>query len=488
MARTFKLLTLLGWVLLGFSNCTNSGTSGSNEGATAPEPEHEYELSEEALEQAKANFTTNCSGCHGETPATFADREWKYGNSREEIIESITLGHPEAGMPSFEHTFTQQEIADLASYIQLGLQKVQEYEFAEQKNLPDTFRTETVSLVMDTVVTGLGVPWGMAFLPNGDMLITEIEGNLYRLTQERELQKVEGVPEVRAEGQGGLLDVELHPDFENNNLVYLSYSAVKEEGGETLTTTAIMRAKLEGNKLTEQKRIFAAEPWAETRHHYGSRLEFGRDGYLYFSVGDRGNRDENPQNLDRHPGKIHRIKDDGSIPADNPFVNQEEALPSIYSYGHRNPQGMVMNPQTGEIWEHEHGPRGGDEVNVVQPGLNYGWPVISYGINYNGTTFTELTEKEGMVQPIWYWVPSIAPSGMAFVTGNRYPGWEGNLLTGSLRFHYLNRNIIEGNKITGEEKVLQNIGRLRDIEMSPDGYIYIAVEDPGTIYRLVPVP
>ena len=485
MKRFFNPFAFLAGILLAFSSCTNNNTS--EEEATAPEPEQEYALTEAALDSAKALFSLNCSGCHGETPATFADREWKHGNTREEIIKSITFGHPDAGMPAFEHAFTQSEIANLASYIQLGINKVEEYSFEEQANLPDTFRTEKLSFTLDTIASGFEKPWGVAFLPEGDLLFTEISGKLYRVDPDKKMQEIEGVPEVRAEGQGGLLDIELHPDFANNKLLYLSYSAVKEEGGKTLTTTAITRAKLEGNKLSSQKRIFEALPWSEMRHHYGSRMEFGQDGFLYFSVGDRGNRDENPQDLSRHPGKIHRIKDDGSIPADNPFVNQKDAMPSVYSYGHRNPQGLALHPQTGVLWEHEHGPRGGDEVNIIQKGGNYGWPVISYGINYDGTTFTELTEKQGMEQPVWYWVPSIAPAGMTFVSGNRYPGWEGNLLSGSLRFKYLNRNIMNGNTISGEEKILQNIGRLRDVKMSPDGYIYVAVEEPGAIYKLVPV-
>lgn len=487
MSEIFKPLFFFFFGIILFSSCSNSENNSPDEGETAPEPEQEYALNEAGLESAKANFSANCSGCHGETPATFADRDWKYGNTREEIIKSITLGHPEAGMPSFEQTFTQTEIANLASYIQLGINKVEEYSFKEQENLPDTFRTEKLSFTLDTIASGFTKPWAIAFLPEGDLLFTEISGKLYRVGPDKKMQEIEGVPEVRAEGQGGLLDIELHPDFKNNKLLYLSYSAVKEEGGKTLTTTAITRATLNGNKLTGQKRIFEALPWSETRHHYGSRLEFGKDGFLYFSVGDRGNRDENPQSLNRHPGKIHRIKEDGSIPADNPFVNQKSAMASVYSYGHRNPQGMVLHPQTGVLWEHEHGPRGGDEVNIIRKGQNYGWPVISYGINYDGTTFTELTEKQGMEQPLWYWVPSIAPSGMAFVTGNRYPGWEGNLLTGSLRFKYLNRNVVEGSNITGEEKVLQNIGRVRDVKVSPDGYIFVAVEEPGAIYKLVPV-
>lgn len=308
-----------------------------------------------------------------------------------------------------------------------------------------------------------------------DPALDEIGGTLYRRLPSGELQAVADSPKVQAEGQGGLLDVILHPQFEQNKLVYLSYSAVKKEGGETLSTTAIMRARLEGNALKEQNVLFEAQPWSTKRHHYGSRMAFGPDENLYVTVGDRGNHDENPQDLQRSPGKIHRITDDGSIPADNPFVGQANAQASIYSYGHRNPQGMAFHPQTEQLWEHEHGPRGGDEINLVQKGENYGWPMISYGINYDGTILTKETERENMEQPLKQWTPSTAPSGMIFVTGDRYKGWEGNILSGSLRFKHLNRVTLDGTNITSEEQLLKNVGRVRNVKMSPDGYIYIAV-------------
>jgi glucose/arabinose dehydrogenase len=327
----------------------------------------------------------------------------------------------------------------------------------------------------------------MAFLPNGDMLVTERSGKFYRVTKGKSLQIISGVPEVLNEGQGGLMDVELHPDFKNNNLIYLSYSKPQKNTNEVLSTTAVMRAVLKGNEIVQQKIIYEALPYEKTKHHYGCRLEFGKDGYLYFSVGDRGNQNKNPQDISNSLGKIHRIKDDGSIPADNPFVNTPNAVASIYSYGHRNPQGLALNPQTGEIWSNEHGPRGGDEVNLITKGANYGWPVISYGISYDATTFTKKTQMESMEQPLLYWVPSIAPSGMAFVKGGKYKSWEGDALIGSLRFNYLNLCKIKDNKIVSEEILLKNIGRMRDVRVSPDGYIYVAVEKPGAIFRLVPV-
>ena len=435
----------------------------------------------------EAHYATYCAGCHGETMEAFVDRKWVYGNSREDLFKAIKYGYEDGGMPSYDTTFTDKEVYALADYILGGIQKRMAYDFQDEAPQSDTFSSNGLRFHLDTVAAGIEVPWSMAFLPDGDMLITERGGTLYRRTKEGKVETVAGSPEVKARGQGGLMDVILHPDFETNSSIYLSYSKPKAPGDENLATTAILRAKLEGNRLTQQEDIFIALPYATTRHHYGSRLQFGQDGYLYFSVGDRGNREQNPQNLDNHCGKIHRIKEDGSIPEDNPFVEEKGAMASIYSYGHRNPQGVAMNPETGDIWAHEHGPRGGDELNLIQKGVNFGWPEISYGINYNGTTFTNKTAMDGMEQPVTYWIPSIAPSGMAFITGGRYPDWEGSLLVGSLRFKYLNLCRMEGNQVVEEEKLLKNIGRVRDVRMGPDRYIYVAVENPGYIFRLMPL-
>jgi glucose/arabinose dehydrogenase len=251
-----------------------------------------------------------------------------------------------------------------------------------------------------------------------------------------------------------------------------------------------MKAKFDNGTLTNQQDIFIAQPYSTTRHHYGSRMQFDKDGLLYFSVGERGNERQNPQQINENDlGKIHRIKSDGTIPKDNPFVNLTGASASIYSYGHRNPQGLCMHPETGTIWVNEHGPRGGDEINIIQPNKNYGWPEITYGINYNGKPMASgtKTSKPGMEQPFHQWTPSIGPSGMTFVTGNKYNDWKGNIMSGSLRFKYLNRTVVEDGKVLKEEILFKNIGRVRDVRMGPDGYIYIAVESPGIIYRLTPV-
>lgn len=435
---------------------------------------------------AAGHYQNFCSSCHGRKAEDFVNREWQYGSSSEELFKAIKYGNEQDGMPAYDTAFTDAQIYDLVAYLEQAKERVDLANAAQPSRAGEVIQSADMSFRLDTVVSGLDIPWGMTFLPNGDLLFTERSGKLQRYTAAGQLQRIAGAPEVVARGQGGLLDIELHPQFSENSLLYLSYSK-PQDGNRSMATTAVMRARLDGNQLSDQQVIFEALPYSNTRHHYGSRLEFDRQGYLFLSVGDRGNRERNPQNLDNHCGKIHRIHDDGRIPDDNPFVDRAGALPSIYSYGHRNPQGVSLHPATGAIWTHEHGPRGGDEVNIIEAGKNYGWPVISYGINYNGTKFTDKTAQAGMEQPEWYWVPSIAPCGSAFVTGDRYPAWKGDFMVGSLSFQYLNRCVVENNKIVREEKLLEDIGRVRAVEMGPDGYLYVSIEDPGYIFRLIPV-
>lgn len=341
---------------------------------------------------------------------------------------------------------------------------------------------EKINYKTTLVVEGLNIPWGMTFLPDNSILITEKTGELIHFKDGKKTI-IKGVPEIYLRGQGGLLDIELHPDFKNNGWIYFTYASQEGEGEGGFT--ALSRAKISNNTLVEKQLLYKGGPNTKKGQHWGSRIEFDNDGYLYFSIGDRGNRDENPQDITRDGGKIYRLNDDGTIPEDNPFINTDNAKTAIYSYGHRNPQGMVKNPVTGAIWVNEHGPKGGDEINIIKKGKNFGWPIISYGINYSGTTFTDITEKEGMEQPLFYWVPSIAPSGMAYVSSKNYPDWKNNVLVGSLKFQYLERLIIEDNKVTKREKLFEDIGRVRNVVQAPDGYIYIAVEGKG-ILKIVP--
>ena len=334
----------------------------------------------------------------------------------------------------------------------------------------------------EVVVSGLTIPWGFVFLPDGSMLITEKQGELIHFNNGKKTS-ISDLPSIKAQGQGGLLDIKLHPNYAANDWIYISYASPDGDGNGA--NTAIMRFKLQNNAAVDKQLLYKATPNTTKGQHFGSRIEFDNDGYLYFSVGDRGNRDVNPQNIELDGGKIYRLHDDGRIPDDNPFIGESGAMKAIYSYGHRNAQGMAKHPQTGEIWTHEHGPKGGDEINIIKAGKNYGWPLISYGINYNGTTFTENTSLPGMEQPLHYWVPSIAPSGMTFVTGDIYPDWKGNLLVGSLKFQYLNRCVLSNNKVIEEEKLIEDLGRVRTIRQGPDGYIYVGVENVG-IVKIIP--
>lgn len=342
-----------------------------------------------------------------------------------------------------------------------------------------------VSVEAEQVVDGISIGWGIDFLPNGDILITEKSGTLYHIRDGEIINEItEGIPsDLHVNGQGGFMDVELHPDYEENGWIYFTYASSAGEGEGS--NTSLIRAKLQENALTNVEVLYKATPNSNRGQHYGSRVVFDPEGYLYFSIGDRGNRDVLPQDITKDGGKIYRLHDDGSVPSDNPFAGEDDAVKATYSYGHRNIQGMAVHPETGIVWSHEHGPRGGDEVNITEAGANYGWPVISYGINYNGTEFAEDTARAGMKQPVLYWDPSIAPSGMEFISSDKYPGWEGDLLVGSLKFAYIAHLDVEGNEILSEEKIAEGLGRIRAIEQGPDGYIYFTVEGSG-LYRLVP--
>jgi len=344
-----------------------------------------------------------------------------------------------------------------------------------------TLEPDPKNYTTTVVVPELQIPWGMTWLPDGSMLITEKSGTLIHFKNGKKTE-IGNVPEVYNRNQGGLLDIELHPEYAKNGWIYITYSS--KEGEEKGGNTALIRAKLENNTLTSIQKLYKGTPNTTRGHHFGSRIEFDTKGHVYFCIGDRGNRDVNPQDISKDGGKIYRLNDDGSIPEDNPFVNEKGAKKAVYSYGHRNPQGMAIHPD-GTIWVHEHGPRGGDEINPIKKGVNYGWPVITYGINYSGTKITDNTQKEGMQQPIYYWVPSIAPSGMDFITSELYPKWKGNLLVGSLKFQYLEMLVLNDNTVTKRKKLLDGIGRIRNVRQGPDGHIYVAVENTG-IVKIIP--
>ncbi|UUX51782.1 PQQ-dependent sugar dehydrogenase [Nisaea acidiphila] len=347
-------------------------------------------------------------------------------------------------------------------------------------------RSERHDFRIVPLAAGLEHPWGLAFLPDGRILVTEREGDL-RIVGPDGLapEPVGGVPDVYASGQGGLLDVALHPDFAANGLIYLSYAG-RGPGG---AGTEVVRARFTENSLKELEVIFRQRPKVSGGRHFGSRLAFAPDGTLFISMGDRGGYMREAQSLASHIGTVVRLNDDGSVPEDNPFAGRGGALPEIFSYGHRNVQGMALRPGTDTIWAHEHGPRGGDEVNILRPGRNYGWPAITYGIDYSGAIISDKTAAPGMEQPVVYWVPSIAPSGMDFYRGDEFPNWRGNLFVGALARTHLRRLTLEGDRVVGEEKLLEGLEeRIRAVKQGPDGLLYVLTDSPdGQLLRLEPV-
>lgn len=337
-----------------------------------------------------------------------------------------------------------------------------------------------------TLAEGLNHPWSMAFLPDGRMLVTERAGALRYVSQGGAVSApIKGLPPIYSEDQGGLLDVVLDPDFAQNSLIYFSFS----KGDDDANSTAVARAKLQGDTLQNVRIIFEQKPKVSSSKHYGSRLVFDGNGHLFITLGERFSYREDAQTLDNHHGKLVRIHPDGSVPQDNPFANTKNALPEIYSFGHRNIQGAALHPQTGKLWIHEHGPRGGDEINIPQPGKNYGWPLVSFGRKYIGFNIPDrLPERDDLTYPIYQWTPSIAPSGMMFYTGDKYDGWTGNLFVGALAGSHVARLELDGQKVVNEEQLLTGKGmRFRALKQGPDGLIYILTDSAnGKILRLMP--
>jgi len=342
---------------------------------------------------------------------------------------------------------------------------------------------------VSTFAHGLNQPWGMTFLPDGRLLVTEKIGQFRLIDSKGHVSApIKGVPKVNTKGQGGLLDVVLDPDFKDNQMIYFSYA--KHEQDENMSRTAVAKAQLQDDSLGHVTQIWQQAQSQKAGYHYGSRLVFDRTRHLFVTLGDRNYAKDQVQDLSTHFGKVVRIDTNGKPAVDNPFVRHNNALPDIYSYGHRNIQGAVLHPQTGELWGNEHGPKGGDEINIIQAGKNYGWPLITYGINYNGTPISDKKEMPGMEQPIHYWDPSIATSGMLIYTGNVFPNWQGDVFTGALKLMHLNRiKLDKNNKVINEERLLLNQKqRIRAIEQGPDGLIYVATDSPeGKILKIEPI-
>ena len=349
----------------------------------------------------------------------------------------------------------------------------------------EVIKTLNQDIKVSVLVSGLEHPWGIAFLPGGDILVTERPGRL-RIIREGQLdpKPIAGLPVISARGQGGLLDIALHPKYDENKLVYFSFSGPGNNG----VGTEVARGKLFNNRLEDVQIIFRMQPKSGSGRHFGSRIVFDPDGYLYITLGDRGDR-ERAQLPDDHAGSVIRLYDDGQVPSDNPFVGKTGWLPEKYTLGHRNIQGAAIHPKTGALWVNEHGPQGGDEINIIGAGTNYGWPVITYGVNYViGTKIGEGTHKPGLAQPVYYWVPSIAPSGMTFYTAEKFPDWHGDLFVGALKDQMLVRLRLEGDSVLNEERLLKNqLGRIRAVAQGPDGYLYLLTDEKnGALVRLEP--
>lgn len=356
-------------------------------------------------------------------------------------------------------------------------------ESAGNSEFEKIIQSEKESFILDTLATGLQNPWGLEFLPDGRILIVERPGRMQIYQNDRLLgTPVADLPAVWAHGQGGLLDVAMHPNYEENGWLYIAHSKI---GTGNRGNLAITRARLQGTQLVDKEIIFHGQPFTTGRVHFGTRLVFDDEGYLFFAIGDRGQQDM-AQELDNHNGKVLRIYDDGRVPADNPFVGDESARDEIWAYGSRNIQGMALHPETRELWSHEHGPRGGDEINIIRKGVNYGWPKATHGINYNGTIVSEHNSLPGMEDPILVWTPSIAPCGMDFVTSEHFPGWKNNILVGALAGQHIQRVELSGDQVVGTEKLLEGLARFRAVRQGHDGYIYILTESPGMFLRMRP--
>ncbi len=435
-----------------------------------------------------ALYKQYCAQCHGQdlkggNAQSMVDGIWQFGDGESYIFRNIKFGIPDLGMPSFEASLSDEQISSLVTYI-TNLEKeagVDKPDFSEK------LETQEYIMKMEVYAENLNIPWSIDFIDDETALITERPGNLYVVHQgSRNQNPVRNTPKVLHEGQGGLMDVAVDPQYEENGWIYLSYSHIldsKEERPPAMTR--IVRGKIEDNKWSDEQVLYEAEHdhYSTMRHHYGSRIVFDPQGYLYFSVGDRGAR-EQAQELSRPNGKIHRINKDGSIPADNPFVDTQGALPTIFTYGNRNTQGMAVHPETGEVWTTEHGPMGGDELNLLEAGENYGWPVITYGKNYDGTIITEQTTHEGMEQPNYYWTPSIAVCGLDFYHGGQFPKWNNRLLVGALKYEEVQLLHIVNDRVIHSQTILKNFGRVRDVETGPDGAIYVVLNSPGRVIKL----
>lgn len=435
--------------------------------------------------QAKVEdlFKSTCASCHGETltggmAGSLVDKEWLTKGTDEALSNAIKKGIAKAGMPAFGGVLSDEEVRTLVVYIREAGAKIEQQKSPESQ-LGKVFKTKHHTVSTQEILTTDGIVWALDFLPDNSLLYTLREGQLWHVSKEGKKTLIKGTPEVWHKRQGGLLDVYPDPDYQSNGWIYLSFSqpAGKNEAGDEIAFTRIVRGKINQGAWVEQQTLFEAKPQNRKNRgwHFGSRFAIQGD-YLFFTNGDEGHQND-AQDITTQNGKIHRIFKDGSIPTDNPFYNEKGAQKTIWTYGNRNPQGLTIDPINGQLWSTEHGPRGGDELNLVSKGVNYGWPKVTFGMNYNGTPITEHTELAGMQSPIHQWTPSIAVAGINFYTGNQFKQWQGDLFVGSLAKKELHRLRIEDNKVVEDEVILKGLGRIRDVITAPDGSLYLTIND-----------
>ncbi|MGH8021065.1 MAG: PQQ-dependent sugar dehydrogenase [Opitutaceae bacterium] len=436
-----------------------------------------------------------CANCHGRNleggmAQSLLDDVWLVGGDNESLAKSIRDGFPEKGMPAWGATIPEKEIRAMVIYLRekRELHARKETEFNKPKESM-TVQSQLHGYRLDTWVGNLDEPYSLAFLPGDRAIVTEKKGRVYMIENGRRArQPLSGIPKVdTSSNQAGLYDVVAHPDYANNGWLYFAYAEPRETAdGKDVSLTKVIRGKARGGALIDQQVIYEADLAHYVKKggpHFGGRIAFDREGFLYFTLGERGGKMV-AQDLTLPIGKIHRLHDDGRIPGDNPFVKKPGAIPSIWSYGHRNPQGLAFDPRNGDLYDLEHGPRGGDELNLVEKGNNYGWPVITYGMEYSGTAITDITHKEGMEQPVVYWTPSLAVCGMNFYTGDLFPKWKNHLFITSLAAEELRRLEIRDRKVIEQEVLFKDIGRIRHVITGPDDALYVLL--PERIARITP--
>ncbi len=474
-----SLISVLFAIPLLLSSCNQAGSSGDD----TPDQD-----TDSAAALIYGNYCASCHGADfgGGNAQSLIDGVWQFGDGSGYVSRNIKFGIPHLGMPSFENTLSEEEINLVVDF----LYEEESRAGAIKPDPPAELESIDYAIRSDIWVDGLDIPWAIVFLNKDTALVTERPGKLRVVVDGNLVESpVSGTPVVLSEGQGGLMDVNIDKNFKQDGWIYLSYShEIEQRTGEDRppAMTRIVRGKIKDMEWVEEELIYEApfQTYRTTRHHYGNRMVFDKKGYLYFSIGDRGAKDQ-AQDPTKPNGKIHRIFPDGSVPEDNPF--RDVGLLTLYTLGNRNPQGISVHPETDEIWAAEHGPLGGDELNLIRKGVNYGWPVITYGSNYNGTPITEFTRKDGYAQPSLYWKPSTAVCGIEFYQGEAFPKWNNRLLVGALKYEDVRILNIEKDRVMHQEVILKNYGRVRDIGLDPNGNVYVVVNDPDRVIRLSPI-